>query len=58
MGDDDRAAVLRRVADDRDDHGGDEEIGDARGAGEVLERADEDLGDDRRRRGRDAQHRE
>ena len=45
--DDHGAAVLGRVADDRDDHGGDEELAEADLLGEHLERADEDLGDER-----------
>ena len=49
VGDDDRAAVLGRVADDRDDHGGDEELAQACVVGEGLERADERFGDQRRR---------
>ena len=48
-GDDDGAAVLGRVADDGDDHGRDEEVRQAGLVGEHLDRADEDLGDDRRR---------
>ena len=55
VGDDHRAAVLRRVPDDRDDHGGDEEVRQMDLLGERLERADEDLGDERRHDGRDAE---
>ena len=54
-GDDDGAAVLGGVADDRDDHGRDEELGDADLLGEDLERADEDLGDERGDDRRDAE---
>ena len=57
--DDDRPAVLRGVADDGDDHRGDEEVAQVELLGEDLERADEDLGDERgrdrrERRGRSA----
>ena len=54
VGDDDRAAVLGCVADDGDDHRCDEEVAQVRLLGERLDRADEDLGDDRRRHRRDA----
>ena len=53
--DDDRAAVLGGVADDRDDDRGDEELAEPRLLGEDLERADEDLRDERGRRGGDRQ---
>ena len=51
--DDDRPAVLGRVPDDRDDDGGDEELREPGLLREHLERADEDLGDERGRDGRD-----
>ena len=54
--DDDRSAVLGRVADDRDDDGGDEELAHPGGLGEHLERADEDLGDEGRDERRRAEH--
>ena len=44
-GHDDGAAVLGRVPDDRDDHRGDEEVGQMRLLRERLERVDEDLRD-------------
>jgi len=47
-GDDDRASVLGRVPDDRDDHRRDEEVREPELLGERLERADEDLGHERR----------
>ena len=50
--DDDGAAVLGRVADDRDDHRGDEELRQADLVGEDLERADEDLRHERGHDGR------
>ena len=50
--DDDRAAVLGRVADDRHDHGGDEEVREVRLLRECLDRSDEDLGDQRGDHGR------
>ena len=46
--DDDRAAVLGRVPDDGHDHRRDEELREPHLLGEHLERADEDLGDERR----------
>ena len=45
----DRAAVLRGVADDGDDHRCDEEVAQVQLLGEDLDRADEDLGDERGR---------
>ena len=48
-----RPAVLRGVADDGDDHRRDEEVAQVELLGEDLERADEDLGDERRRDRRD-----
>ena len=56
VGDDDRAAVLGRVPDDRDDHGGDEEVGEPDLVGEGLEGVDERLGDERRHDGRRREH--
>ncbi len=56
VGDDDGPAVLRRVPDDRDDHGRDEELAEPDLVGEDLDRADEDLGDERRRDGREGQN--
>ena len=56
--DDDGAAVLGRVPDDRDDHRRDEELAEARLLREHLERADEDLRDESRRDRRDGQHAE
>jgi hypothetical protein len=50
--------VLRRVADDRDDHGRDEELAQAHVLGELVHRADEDLGHERRHDGCRAEHRE
>ena len=47
--------MLGRVADDRDDHGSDEEVRQADLVGERLERADEDLGDERGDDGGDAE---
>ena len=58
FGDDDGAAVLRCVPDDRDDHGSDEEIAEVGLLGEGLDRVDEDLGDDGGGGGRDAEHEE
>ena len=52
-GDDDRPAVLRRVADDGDDHRCDEEVAQVELLCEDLDRADEDLGDERGRDRRD-----
>ena len=57
-GHDDRAAVLRRVSDDRDDNGRDEEVAQPDLLREGLERADEDLGDERRHDGRRREHEE
>ena len=56
IGDDDCAAVLGRVADDRDDHRGDEEVGQVGLLGEGLDRADEDLRDHRGHDRRDGEH--
>src|SRR5581483_10098463 len=56
--DDDRAAVLGRVADDGDDDGRDEELARADGGREALDRVDEDLADERGRYGRDPEHTE
>ena len=56
IGDDHGAAVLGGIPDDRDDHGSDEEVRQPDLLGERLERADEDLGDERRHDGRDAEH--
>ncbi len=53
--DHDRAAVLGGVADDRDDHDGDEEVAEADGLAEVLQRADEHLRDEGGRERRDAE---
>ena len=53
--DHDRAAVLRRVADDRDDDERDEELREADRVREGVERVDEDLADQRRDRGRGAE---
>jgi len=39
-------AVLGSIADDRDDHRGDEELAEADLLGEHLERSDQDLGDE------------
>ena len=50
---DDGAAVLGGVPDDRDDHGRDEELGETDLLGEHLERADEDLGNERGDDGRE-----
>ena len=50
MGDDDGSAVLGGVSDDRDDDRRDEELAQPDLLGEHLERADEDLGDERGRR--------
>ena len=46
--------MLGGVADDRDDHCGDEELRQARLVGEDVERADEDLRDERGDDGREA----
>ena len=54
--DDDRPAVLGRVADDRHDHGGDEEVGQVRLLRECLDRADEDLRDQRGDHRRSGEH--
>ncbi len=54
-GDHDGSAVLGRVADDRDDHDRDEELAQSDRFAEVVERVDEDLGDEGRR---DRRHRE
>ena len=56
LGDDHRAAVLGGVADHRHDHGSDEEVGQPGLVGEVLERADENLRDERGRDRRDREH--
>ena len=53
---DDCAPVLGRVADNRDDDGGDEEVGQPRGLGEGLDRSDEDLGHDGGNDRCDAEH--
>jgi hypothetical protein len=53
VGDDDRAPVLRCVADDRDDHRRDEEVREPGSLGEGLERAHENLRDERGQDGRD-----
>ena len=58
MRDEDGASVLGGVPDDRDDHCGDEEVAHPDSLGEDLERADEDLGNQRRRDGCDAEHEE
>ena len=50
--DDDRAAVLGCVADDRHDHDGDEELAQADGRREGVQRVDEDLAHPGRRAGR------
>ncbi len=55
VGDDHGTPVLRRVPDDGDDHRGDEEVRQPDLLGERLERADEDLGDERRHDGGDAE---
>jgi len=56
-GDEDGSAVLRGVPDDRHDDGGDEELRETDLVREHLERADEDLGDERRHRGGDREDR-
>ena len=57
-GDDDRAAVLGRVADDGHDHRGDEEVAQVRLLGERLESPHEDLRHERRDHRRAAQNEE
>ena len=54
--DDDRPAVLGGVADDRHDHGGDEEVREVRLLRERLDRADEDLRDQRGDHRRGGEH--
>ena len=54
--DDHGTAVLRSVADDRDDDRGDEEVAEAGRVGERLERADEHLRDERGDDRRGAEH--
>ena len=56
--DDDGASVLCRVADDRDDHGRDEEVGEPGLLRERLERADERLGNERGDHGGRREHAE
>ncbi len=53
--DDDRAAVLRRVPDDRHDDGRDEELRQAGRPREAVERVHQDLAHERRDHGRDAE---
>ena len=55
VGDDHRAPVLGGVPDDGDDHRRDEEVRHPGLVGEGLERSDEDLGDERRHDGGDAE---
>ena len=56
--DHDRAAVLGGVADDRDDHDGDEELVRPTAVPNACSECDEDLRDERGRERRDAERRE